>query len=246
MRDKNQKNNKRTKEQKTHVFEIHTMQSDNEQKANPTSQKAPPSGLPVTGVATGISASHKAEKPLPPKPKNKKQQPQTDNPFLTKKATPTETKKKKGSFAPGKKSEPVEKINYTPEDIAPHKKPSKKKSGNSQKKTMHIIMIIFIVLFLLGIVGFGIYMLKFNNQVKVDDIQVQDQNPVEIPVSDDIIIDTDEDITVQVEPTEQTYATNLPNYFSIDVESESSEADIANELTIIAQNMQCQDIVGPI
>jgi len=242
MRDKNQKNNQKTKEQKKYVFEIHTMRSDNEQKAGLTSKKAPPAKLPVTGAA----ASHKSQKQLSSQHQDKKQHPQSENPFLTQKTTSTETKGKKGSFAPGKKSEPIEKINYTPEDIAPHKKSSIKNSQNSQKKTIHIIMIIFIVLFLLGIVGFGIYMLKFNNQVKVDDKQMQNENLVDIPLSDDSVAETGASTTVQMESLEQTYSTNLPNYFSIDVESESSKDNIATELAAIAQNMQKQDIVGPI
>ena len=108
-------------------------------------------------------------------------------------------------------------------------------------------------MFLLGAVGFGVYILKFNTQQTPDDVIVvyneKDDLPIEIDDTDNNV-DTEKilgDAEVgDVELTEQLYATNLPNYFSIDVESTTTQQDIVMGLNTIVQNMKKQDITGPI
>jgi len=245
------KKTKKTSEQEKHIFQVHTMHSDNEAKLNqPTMTSktvAPPKGKKLPEVKKNQSVPKK-QAPFVQK-KNKVGQP-ASNPFLSQDA-PKDMKKatgaKKGSFAPGKQKESVEKINQTPADIAPQKKTPKKKTEGSPKKVIHVIMIIFVILFLVGVAGFGVYMLKFNTQQKADDIIVPDDT-LEIPSK----IDSDvEKISNDIESndaksSEQLYATDLPNYFSIDVESATTKDEIATELNTIAQNMQEQDIIGPI
>ena len=244
----NDKKIKKTPEQKKHVFQVHTMDTDNIAKTSQgvKNKTAPPSKgikLPQVNKKQTLSQKHVSQS------KNAKQQ--TDNPFLTD-DTSENLNTKKGLFAPKAQKDSVEKINKTPADIAPQNKIPKKKSENTQKKMVHIIMIIFIILFLIGITGFGIYMLKFNKQQLTDNKNISTNivdTSTEINV-DNTDIDTEKTTnnikTNDEESVEQIYATELPNYFSIDIESTTTQQDIATELKTIAQNMQKQDITGPI
>ena len=243
---------KKTPEQKKHVFQVHTMDTDNIAKVSQGTENKtapPPKGikLPQINKKQAISQKH-----IPQSKNSKQTRQQTDNPFLTEDAA-RGVSAKKGLFAPETQKDPVEKINQTPADIAPQDKTPQKKSGNTQKKMIHIIMIIFIVLFLIGITGFGVYMLKLNKQQPIDNQNVL-TDIVDIPTEVDVDnVDDSADKIIDdiktddaVETIEQIYATELPNYFSIDVESTTTQQDIATELKTIAQNMQKQDITGPI
>jgi len=249
----NDKKTKKTVEQKKHVFQINTMHSDNEAKAIQMEKASAPSSLPVAEN----DLLQNTKKPSVPQKRpdlseNKKQTNQAQNPFLAANAN-QETKKdvhekNEGSFAPGKKLPVAEKINYTPEDIVRDKKTPKQSIENSQKKMTYIIMIAFIAVFLLGAIGFGVYMLYFNNeqqQVLSEDTNVAQDEPMDILTEDDdstVVISSVDD----TKPAKQVYAINLPNYFSIDVESKTAANDIAIELNTIATNMQDEDITGPI
>lgn len=253
----NDKKTKKTQTQKKYIFQVHTMHTDNEARATKSvdSKTASPSkGNNLPHVKKEQTALQKQSSQSRGSKQSKQQ---TSNPFLAS-DVPKNTDAKKGTFAPGAQKKTVEKINQTPADIASSKKISKKKHGGTQKKMIYIIMIVFIILFLLGAVGFGVYMLKFNTQQISDDVIVADDTmdmPIEIEVDDtdnNINIDVDTEKipgNIEVEGTEsveQLYATNLPNYFSIDVESTTTQQDIATELKTIAQNMQKQDMTGPI
>ncbi len=241
---------KKTSGQK-HIFQVHTMDTDNTIKTNQISknQTVP---LPKTSqVSKGQNILQRSVS------QSKKSKQQTSNPFLTDNVS-EDTNMTKGSFAPGVQDNVVEKINQTPADIVSQDKLNDNVSGNNQKKMIHIIMIVFIILFIIGIVGFGIYMLKFNEQQSTDNQNIlvntdnMDSEKAKDNPDNNVNVSTDIDKTVNKadndteESIEQTYTTKLPNYFSIDVESATVQQDIATELKSIAQNMQQQNITGPI
>ncbi len=250
--------NKKEQTQDTHIFEVHTMKGEHwvKEKSTTTPKKqAKSKTIPTIKKQVSPQKNEKIKKPVKPikpikstKPTKKQKPVNSENPFLSIEDHNAQKKSaKKGSFAPGRHSEPVEKINNNPSDIAPKPKsktlPPKKKS-----KSMHIIVIVLIVIFLLAAVGFGIFMLKSNNQVTdypVDDVLID--KPIDIPTEDNVI-DIEETFEDDVEDgsIKQMYSTDLPNYFSIDVESVTSEDDIKSELDTIAKNMQEQDIEGPV
>ncbi len=250
--------NKKEQTQDTHIFEVHTMKGDHwvkEKSMTPPSKKqAKSKTTPTIKKQVSPQKNEKIKKPVKPikstKPIKKQESVNSENPFLSIEDHNAQKKStKKGSFAPGRHSEPVEKINSNPSDIAPKPKPKSKTLPPKKKsKSMHIIVIVLIVIFLLAAVGFGIFMLKFNNQVTdypVDDVLIN--KPIDIPTEDDVI-DIEETLKddVEDESIKQMYSTDLPNYFSIDVESVTSEDDIKSELDTIAKNMQEQDIEGPV
>jgi hypothetical protein len=261
MRDKKQKSknisqkgddkNSKTKHV-PHVFEVHTMQSDNEAKTSQSTTMK--KGTPPPAIASATLNQQPKTSSLPQK-NNIKSVPVAENPFLSESAN-TVQENEEGSFAPGKTKEPVERINYTPDDIVSKGKDKKKpKKAKKQKKSMGIIMIILVIIFLLGAVGFAAYFFLFNKpSVPIEDesnnsIEENQDVSVEDMPQDNIIDDAKQiviDVPDETESTQQTYSTELPNYFSFDVESSTSEADIATELTTIATNIQKQDITEPI
>jgi flagellar basal body-associated protein FliL len=258
MRDKKQKSKKISqkgddKNFKTkhvpHVFEVHTMQGDNEAQNSQSAtmkKNAPPSVIASTTLSQQSNTKTVSQK--------KNAVPTRENPFLSESAN-TVQDNNKGSFAPGKIEEPVEKINYTPDDIVSKGNDNKKpKKAKKQKKSMGIIMIILVIIFLLGAIGFAAYFFLFNKP-SVPVIEDESNNNIEenqdasTGMPQDNIDDTDQiviEVPDETESQQQTYSTELPNYFSFDVESSTSEADIATELTNIASNIQKQDIVEPI
>ncbi len=243
----NDKKTKNTAQQKKHVFQVHTMQSDNKLKI--TNQDD--SKIASSAKDNKLSKMHQNQA-VSKKQEASNNFKQSTNPFLTEDVSETTQNSKKGLFAPQKQDKTIEKINQTPADIAPQKKKIKNGSPTNQKKIVHIIMMIFIILFLIGIVGFGIYMLKFNIHRTVDNVNIpSDTIKDDVQINDNTDdantdnLSSDESIKSK-ELAEQMYAIDLPNYLSIDVESENVKQDIDTELKIIAQNMQKQDIKKPV
>ncbi len=246
MGDKNKnKSQEQDKNQKgkriPQTFEVHTMQGDNAKGGQKQSTKnAAPAAL------AGVAVQQKTKLPVP-KPKQNKQA-EGQNPFLTEDSPASKKDVQKGSFAPGKQKEPKERINYTPDDIVSKGKDIDKKSAKKQKKPMKAIMIILITLFILGAIGFGAYIFLFDNSASTNTTEIvnTDNDPVEIPDNteeDELTVTEDPDT---VESVDQMYSTELPNYFSFNVESPTSEDEIAMELATIATNMENQDITEPL
>jgi hypothetical protein len=231
MADKNE--NTIPQSPQTNHFEVHTMEKDNagspkkvhkgSQKKKQKEQKKPK----APKMSTSPFAKDNEEKNMTPP---------TENPFFAQKVEKNkkEAEPKKGSFAPQTKEEITEKINYTPADIAPQEPVLQ-----SPKKSMNIVrvmMIILIVIFILGAIGVAVYVFVFDKA----------QAPQEIVNVDVALPPSQEEIVEEPEPAKQIYSTDLPNYFSFDVESETSENDILTELETIKKNMRDNDIDGPI
>ncbi|MFA5986458.1 MAG: hypothetical protein WC819_03880 [Parcubacteria group bacterium] len=137
-------------------------------------------------------------------------------------------------FANTPKKEQQERINQVPSDMVqegvplPLKKPS---TPPQKKNSLHSVMIVFVVLFLIGAMLFGGYLLM-NRRAPVE-IDL----PVEETVVDDKVVSPEES---------HAYALDLPNYFSFDVESATAKNDIASGLKTIKGNMQNSDIQEPV
>lgn len=248
MSDKKQKNqnkshaqNEKQKGKKIpQTFEVHTMHSD-----NATGQKQPIKNAAPAALA-GV-AMQQQTKPQAPTPQKNKQS-ADQNPFLTENSPASKQDTQKGSFAPGKQKEPKERINYNPDDIVSKGKDIDKKTTKKQKKPMKTIMIMLVILFIFGAIGFGAYIFLFDNNTSTSTTEISntDNSPVEIPDNmeeDESTIAENPDI---VESVEQMYSTKLPNYFSFNVESPTSADEIAMELDTIATNIQDQDITEPL
>ncbi|MEA3323089.1 MAG: hypothetical protein U9Q12_02605 [Patescibacteria group bacterium] len=249
-KNKSQSHDKDQKGKRTpQTFEVHTMQSDNAQggKKQPTKNAAPAAPAALAGVAVQQQAKSSAPKPSVSTPQKNKQS-EGQNPFLTENSPASKQDTQKGSFAPGKQKEPKERINYTPDDIVSKGNDVGKKPVKKQKKSLKGVMITLIIIFILAAIGFGAYIFLFDNSTNtnITEISNTDNNPVEIPdniVEDELIVAEDPDIT---DPVDQMYSTELPNYFSFNVESPTSEEDIAMELATITTNIQDQDIAEPL
>jgi hypothetical protein len=153
----------------------------------------------------------------------------TANPFLD-----AQEQSSADLFANTPKKEQKERINQTPSDIVQEgvPLPLKKPSTQPQKKnSLHGVMIVFVVLFLVGAMLFGGYLLM-NRRAPVE---------VDLPVEETVV---DDKIATPEEPS--AYALDLPNYFSFDVESATAKNDIAGELKTIKDNMQNFDIQEPV
>ncbi len=251
MQNKKTKNTKKEESQESHIFEIHTMQSDNEKNKNSQKQPITDNAKKIATATVGVNALNSQNENIKSASKPQKLPTvQEDNPFLTKETPGVTSSVSKGSFSPGQQQEPVEKINQTPGDIVFDDgekdeilKPSK--SPKSSKKTISIIIIILIIIFLVGVVGFGFFMLKSKDGQENNNISIAEDVPV------NVINDTNDDVKDVVEENmdeqiKQTYSIDLPNYFSIDVESITSQEDIVMELETISKNMTTENIEGPI
>lgn len=212
------KNENKNIDENNHVFEVHTMAKDNEFLSQNISN-APKKPLPQ---------APRSEKKLIPF--QKKEAASTPNPFLAKEQA-EDARAKKGSFAPQKRTESVEKINYSTEDIAPQK--TTPKPPKNPKNIVPVMMIIFIVIFILGAIGFAIYLFVFSKNTEVA------EEPVTNLIEDEIVVEK-QDVRTQI------YSTELPNYFTFDVESDTSANDISQEFQKIERNMKQENISGPI
>jgi flagellar basal body-associated protein FliL len=243
-KSKNTKNSKDSKEQESHIFEIHTMQGDikeaKEKQSKALSQKA----------KKDVSQKRQAV-PLTPTPmqQNNVQKPisqnlqsQETNPFLSKESETFVNQNAK-----------VSEKNKVPGDIVfeeekKEKKIPKKEKAPKKKKSITIV-IILIVLILFAAAALGVFMLQANKQeedavIIKEEKQLEDiANTIEESLDEDIQESEKKDIQEEVV---QTYSVDLPNYFAIDIESETSEDDIIAELSLIASNMIKEDIEGPI
>ena len=220
MADEKEQKSQKTRDSARQVFEIHTMAKDNEIKI----------AAPQATILKEQASVKKNEK-LPKKQPKKA----TANPFLSEKKSDTvsESLKKKGSFSPKAQKEPVEKINQTPADIAP-KKPKEQKPKNP-KNIVRIMMIVCIILFISGAIGVFFWKFILNQEDVM--LEMIDETPIEGVITES---------RVDLEESQYTYSTDLPNYFVLDVESEASEADIQTELTKIANNISVDDMAEPV
>ena len=126
----NNKKIKKTSTQKKHIFQVHTMHTDNEAKA----AKLVDSRTDLSPKENNLHQINKKEAVLQPQSRSFKQsKQQTNSPFLTN-DVPKNIDAKKGTFAPNVQKETVEKINQTPADIVSSKKNTQKETwGNSEK-----------------------------------------------------------------------------------------------------------------
>lgn len=217
MENKKQQNDQGTTAAR--IFEVHTMKKD---ALNPPTSKKTDIAIP------------KEEQPAFAKNTQSKQKQEEINPFLD--TQDPLVQKEKITFMSGPKAAPIEKINQSPSDIAknaalPLKNPMPVKQS---KNTLHIVMIVFVVVFLIGAIAFGGYMLMGQRTADVTDNTLQEQPS--------IVDDTQQ---VAIKDTE-IYSKDLPNYFSFDVESQTTKDDIAAELNTIKNNLQQSDIQEPI
>lgn len=237
MTDKiKQKNTTKDQGDATHVFEVHTMAKDNELITQQS----------VKTVSKSLSQQQKQQKTTPVL-KEKKEQPvnTTANPFLAKDGGKKDISTH--SFALKKSRNVSEKINQTSADMTPkvEKNMEQKMDENIEpikkpKKTLQIMMIFFIIVFLFGVIGFTVYFF-FLSDKKTAGSDVRDI-VVETPAEQELVFETEiTDNTIG-----QTYATDLPNYISFDVESVTAAADIAQELLMIEKNMIIENVIVPI
>ncbi len=201
------------------IFEVHTMKKDT---LNPPISKKSDTATP------------KEEQLVFAKSIQSKQKQEEVNPFLD--TQDQLMQKEKETFMSGPKAAPIEKINQSPSDIAknaalPLKNPMPVKQS---KNTLHIVMIVFVVVFLIGAIAFGGYMIMGQRTTDVTEDTLQEQ-----PFTVD---DTQQAVIKDAE----IYSKDLPNYFSFDVESQTTKNDIAAELNTIKNNLQQSDIQEPI
>lgn len=245
MSDKKEKNTNKKTSSNTHIFEVHTMERDNELKKT----------QPQENISQQKTAelSKMQKKTAPFGGKKKKEELKAANPFLAEESAESakkaqkpqkglelerSPKPKKSTFAPQKNDDIIEKINQTPADIAPKEAPVPTEVKNP-KRTLYIVMIVFIAIFILSVGGFTVYYFVFDggDESAVKDIEVQVQEPVSTTTAED---------NVSAELVKQMYSADLPNHFSFDVESPTAASDIAGELEKIEQNMSMESITGPI
>lgn len=213
MENKTQQNDKKNL---SHVFEVHTMKKD---AASIIAEKKAPS--PTNKEGLSIAKEKAIVKDMP-----------VANPFLDAK----ETQLGSDVFHKEIKTVQTERVNQVPSDIAKNA-PLPLKSAVPQKKhanTLHVVMIIFVTVFLIGAVIFGVYFFMEQRKKDVQEDVLQEDI---LPVDDEAIVDVDD---------AEVYSTDLPNYFSFDVESETSKSDIAREIDLISTNLRQSDIVEPI
>ncbi|XLQ20595.1 MAG: hypothetical protein ACKUBY_02305 [Candidatus Moraniibacteriota bacterium] len=267
MHEKKQKT-KQKEEMKKHVFEIHTMEGDNENKKfiSQVDVAVKKSKFVDTKKEDAVIESQEQiqqtqikseDVKLPVKPVNYiKQTNTTENPFLdTKKLVTPPNPTKKGSFAPNGDKSDVEKINKSPKDmLIKDEKISEIELTNKQKSkkknSLGSIIIVVVLIVVIGLVAFMLYSKKDDVMSLVDkytkktDLQgvVNDDAIKNDMVDNDVIADDldDQEIITQL------YSSEFPNYFSVDVESETSQEDITAELTAIGENMKTEGIGGPI
>ncbi|PID52269.1 MAG: hypothetical protein CR972_03225 [Candidatus Moraniibacteriota bacterium] len=245
MADKKEKQTQKQKEELNQVFEIHTMAKDNElrQDSDNTNDSKKTSKKSILGSQN--------KKPLIAKKVQKKST--EPNPFLTeevkgeittvgKEAQNVQQKQegsKKGSFAPQIKKDFAEETNQTPADIASKVQKSKSvKQSKKSKNIVKIMMIIFIILFILGAIGVVVWIFVFDKQkVSVE------SNQQTMPETVEDVIDKS---TAESEQPKKTYSTDMPNYFVLNVESQTSDSDIVAEFTKIEKTIIADDIVEPV
>jgi hypothetical protein len=234
------KTNKTTNKVSKHVFEVHTMESDNKLKQAQNLNKE-------NLNKEKMSVSNK--KKMPASSVNEKNKSTDENPFLNA-GSKQSLAGQKGSFAPKANSEKVgaEKINFDTKDIAPQTKTN----VNKQKKSsLGKVMGFFVVLILIIGIGAVVYYFMFSDLNKqTDDLVLENPNNTENEVNNETLLEEDVDEFMDEKEMEsemeQIYSTELPNYFSFDVENVNTEEHIASEMQLIATNMKEQGIDGPI
>lgn len=226
MDDKKQ-NSQNDNVQAQHVFEVRTMKTDNDAKKMQSMAQAE---KPV------VNTKEKPEKKSffeTTQPKKKEE----TNPFLSE--MPVETQEPQignSTFAPKGTEQVVEKNNERIEDIAASlnatdsAKPAQKKNN----KSLHIIMIIAIVMVVIGLVIFAVYIIR-SRMIPAEEVIVEENPTQEIEALEE---ENMEDAGM--------YATDIPNYFSFDVESANAKDDIAMQLDTIRTNFGIQDEMEPI
>jgi hypothetical protein len=101
-------------------------------------------------------------------------------------------------------------------------------------RAMHIMIIVFIMLIVIGLIAFGVYLLQ-SRMMQPENVTIVENTANEIIVEDLPVIDDD-----------ALYAKDIPNYFSFDVESPTAKNDIKAKLDEISVNMEQQDENDPI
>ena len=199
------------------IFEVHTMKKD---------VLNPPTGKNVNTVLPKEEQSFFAKSAQPKQ--------EEINPFLD--TQDQSVQKEKTTFMSGPKVPPMEKINQLPSDIAKNASLPLKKQVPPQKSknTLHIVMIIFVVVFLVGAIAFGGYLLMGQRVADVTEDTLQEQPSTVNDTQQATVKDT------------EIYSKDLPNYFSFDVESQTTKSDITTELNTIKNNLQQSDIQEPI
>jgi hypothetical protein len=229
MTDKKEQKSQQKKEDLKNVFEIRTMEKDNELMTHSTLEEKGNAKKSHPDLAKKMK-----EKNNPFTASVQKDQPAA-NPFLDQEVQADE--KMRSSFAPQKRMEPTEKINMSPADIAP--KQDSPQSPKKQKNITRVMLIVFVSIFIFAGIGFLIYLFvyqKTNTPTQQQEIEV-------------IVPDEGGDVAIpeiSEEPTQQTYVTDWPNYFQLDIESETAETDVIEAMDTIATNMKREEIVGPI
>ncbi|MEN8252318.1 MAG: hypothetical protein ABFQ53_01955, partial [Patescibacteria group bacterium] len=221
MQDEKQKNNEKQPKEK-HIFEVHTMSSDNAAKKNAVVQGADKTETQQSKMSVKKAAPALVAKSMqdPMETTQMQQGAQTANPFLVDKEQEM-TSENVQTFAPGSKEESVEKINYTSEDFASKSDNKKQESGavkagkssKKQKSSMSILLILLVVLLLLGLLGFGIYLFKddlgglFGSPTKIEEELEAEENIDEDMEEDDVanvdIDDVDVNDILLIKPGEK-------------------------------------------
>ena len=236
MQDENKKQN-----EQSHIFKVHTMASDSNFSSKSKQNKKTLNSV----LKNKHENKNQSDSPF----MQNEVEGNGQNPFLSD-ADKTQdlNNTKKNSFAPGAQKEIPGKINQSSSDIV-RSKPKPVPKQKDSKKLMHTLMLIFILIFLLGAAGFGVYLLKFNTP-KTSDTQQQKNN-----ISNETKENNGDNSTIKEtelpnddadsEMQSQQYSVNLPNYLSIDTESQNSQQEIRAKLNTIAQNMQEDGLIGP-
>ncbi len=199
------------------VFDVHTMKKDNE--------------LRLKSAEQDLSFSDNEKNTQT----NKND---LANPFLTQNDPLTPLA---DTTPVSKSNRSIERLNQSTKDIATNaiQIPQKTFSEPPKKnKSLLLIMIVFVSVFLVGIIIFIGYILTNKKS---------DTPNVKEPTSD--VLTTDTTATDTKSPdmtTDQTYALDLPNYISFDVESPTAKNEIRDELKTIVKAVAQQDPQKPV
>ena len=99
---------------------------------------------------------------------------------------------------------------------------------------MQIMIIAFIILIVIGLIAFGVYVLR-SRMMQPEDVTIVENTANEFVVEEPPVVEDD-----------ALYATDIPNYFSFDVESATAKNDIKTKLDEIRTNFAQQDEKKPI
>jgi hypothetical protein len=220
--------NKNTNEKKSNIsadmFEVHTMKKDIEGLANVAE---PPNSSPTRDSSAPRDKKDNIHKNVPQHP--------SANPFLENGEERDGSLRERSTFGARKPDKiDSEKINYSPADIAPK---SQKTNVPPVKKKNSVLMsmIIFVIVFLCGVAGFGFYLWQKNAE-----------SDITIAPDEDTTIMTNDELLSDAPVAEEVYLTTVPNYFSFDVESPDAQTQITTELNMIEQKLGTSDIDVPV